>query len=164
MRSTSFGTYALMVSVLLWGVLLGGATYSTMVYFPAYLSHLPESAVVVTGPYGLNEGVFWLTIHPLLILSLIISLAVNWRDKKRRKLIAIPFAIYLVVLVMTQLYFLPELGAFRTSADSHLTSAEWAVRTNRWQTLNLIRGAVLYASMMILMLALARPREIDGDR
>jgi uncharacterized membrane protein len=153
-----------MTSVLLWGVLLGGATYASLVYFPAYLSHLPESAVVVTGPYGLDEGVFWLTIHPLLILSLIISLTVNWRDKPRRRLIAIPFAIYIVILVVTQIYFLPELGAFHTSAESGLSTAEWAIRTGRWQTLNVIRAVVMYASMIFLMLALARPRDTNGDR
>ena len=153
-----------MLSVLLWGVLLGGATYAGLVYFPAYLSHLPESSVVVTGPYGLNETVFWLTIHPLLILSLIISLTINWSDKQRRKLIAVPFAIYITILVITQIYFLPELGAFHTSAESGLSTAEWAVRTSRWQMLNVVRAAVLYSSMIFLMMALARPRDTNGDR
>ncbi|HEX8116407.1 MAG TPA: hypothetical protein VF521_03990, partial [Pyrinomonadaceae bacterium] len=78
---------SLMLSVVLWGTLLGGIAYSHLVYFPVYLSALPDSAVVVNGPYGLREGMFWGLIHPLLILSLISSLVLNWKWKARRKLI-----------------------------------------------------------------------------
>ena len=81
------GTYALFLSVILWGTLLGGIAYSHIVYFPVYLSALPASSVVVNGTYGLNEATFWLTIHPLLLISLIITLALNWKNRRRLKLI-----------------------------------------------------------------------------
>jgi hypothetical protein len=152
-----------MLSVILWGVMAGGGIYAAMVYFPAYLSHLPESAVVVTGPYGLNEGIFWLSIHPLLILSLIISLISNWRFPPRRKLITLTFAVYVVVLIITQLYFLPELFAFARSSQSSLTSDEWQMRTNRWQLLNIVRGVVIFANFFPLLFALTRTRNNVGE-
>ena len=98
-----------MISILLMGILLGGVVYSHLVYFPVYLSALPDSAVLVNGPYALNEGRFWLLIHPLAILSLIISLALNWKIRARRKLIIIPIVVYLLAIVATSLYFVPEL-------------------------------------------------------
>src|SRR5687767_1783218 len=100
-----------MLAVILWGTLLGGITYSHLVYFPVYLSALPDSAIVVNGPYGLHESIFWLTIHPLLILSLIVALVLNWKIEPRRKYILINFGVYFLVLVVTQIYFLPELRA-----------------------------------------------------
>ena len=79
MKTLRLSTISLMLSIILWGTLLGGIAYSHLVYFPVYLSALPDSAVVVNGPYGLHEELFWTLIHPLLILSLVVSLALNWK-------------------------------------------------------------------------------------
>src|SRR6476661_6863890 len=106
MAKPGVSTYALMVSTMLWGILIGGAAYAAVVYFPAYLQNLPDSAVVVTGPYGLFEGIFWMIIHPVLIASLVISLILNWKNPGRKNLIATSLVIYVVVLLVTSLYFL----------------------------------------------------------
>lgn len=157
MAALRLGTYSLFLAVILWGTLLGGIIYSHLVYFPVYLSALPDSAVVVNGPYGLREAIFWMTIHPLLILSLIAALTLNWKSGSRRKLILISFAIYIAVIVVTQLYFLPELRAFEHSPRSNLSPAEWLARGQRWQRLSWIRGAVCYAAFVPLLLALTKP-------
>ncbi len=157
MATLRLGTISLMLSVVLWGTLLGGIAYSHLVYLPAYLSALPDSAVVVNGPYGLREATFWMLIHPLLILSLVAALALNWRLRARRKLIIISFAVYLLALVVTQIYFLPELMAFERSPGSGLPPADWWARSRRWQRLSWIRGAVCYAAFVPLLLALTKP-------
>lgn len=156
MRS-KLGTYSLFLTIILWGTLLGGIVYSHIVYFPVYLSALPDSAVVVTGPYGLNDAQFWLTVHTLLILSLIVALMLNWRFKPRRKLILITCVVYLVVLAVTQIYFLPELNAFDASAQSNVSPAEWLARGQRWQRLSWIRGTVCYLAILPLLLAVTAP-------
>ncbi|MDX6614826.1 MAG: hypothetical protein QOD75_4012 [Blastocatellia bacterium] len=161
MTTQRAGTYSLFPAVILWGTLLGGIVYSHIVYFPVYLSALPASSVVVNGTYGLSEGIFWLTIHPMLILSLIIALVLNWKTKPRRKLILISLGLYLVVLVVTQIYFLPELGAFKESPKSTLSPAEWLVRTRRWQRLSWARGATMYAAILPLLIALTKPAGIS---
>lgn len=163
MPKLRLSTIALMVSIVLWGTLLGGITYSHLVYFPRYLSALPASAVVVNGPYGLHESIFWLTVHPLLILSLIVTLVLNWKLRPRRKLILISFAVYVSVLVITQIYFLPELIAFQGSPESSVTPTEWLVRTERWQRLSWIRGVVCYLAFVPLLLALTIPAERQVD-
>ena len=157
MATLGFSTISLMLSIVLWGTLLGGIAYSHLVYFPVYLSALPDSAVVVNGPYGLHEAVFWMTIHPLLILSLVVTLALNWRLRARRKLVLISFAVYLLVIVISQIYFIPELMAFARSPESGLPPAEWLARGQRWQRLSWIRGAIMYAGTLPLLLALAKP-------
>jgi hypothetical protein len=156
-------TVSLMLSIILWGTLLGGIAYSHLVYFPVYLSALPASAVIVNGPYGLNEATFWMLIHPLLILSLIATLILNWRLRARRKLIGISLVVYALVLIVSSLYFIPELVAFKQSAESGLSAAEWLARGQRWQHLSWLRGALCYAAFVPLLLALATPAEARVD-
>ena len=163
MATLRFGTYSLFLAVILWVTLLGGIAYSHLVYFPVYLSALPDSAAVVNGPYGLHEAIFWMTIHPLLILSLIAALLLNWKSRSRRKLILISSAIYIVVLVVTQMYFLPELRAFERSPGSNLPPAEWFARGQRWQRLSWIRGGVMYAGILPLLLALTKPVNVPKE-
>jgi hypothetical protein len=164
MTRLKLSNVSLMLSVVLWGTLLGGIAYSHLVYFPVYLSALPDSAVVVNGTYGLSEAIFWLIIHPLLILSLVATLALNWRLRPRRKLVLISFAVYAVVLVVSQLYFIPELGAFKHSPESGLSPAEWLARAQLWQRLSWLRGAVCYAAFIPLLLALTEPAEVPEPR
>ena len=151
-------TIALMISILLMGILLGGIVYSHIVYFPVYLSALPDSAVLVNGPYALHEERFWLLIHPLAILSLTISLALNWKNRARRKLIIIPLVVYLIAIVVTSLYFVPELMNFKNSPNLNLSRADWYARGQRWQYLSWIRGTLMGLSIVPLLHAL-RVRE-----
>jgi hypothetical protein len=153
-----FGTYALMISVILWGVLLGGVVYSHVVYFPVYLSHLPESAIITNGEYALHEEHFWTLLHPVLVLSLVISLASNWREAARRTLIASTLVVYVAVIIISFAYFIPQLAEFRNSPQSNITSAEWIQRGQHWQHMSWIRGATLFVFSIPLLFALARPK------
>ena len=146
---------ALMISILLMGILLGGIVYAHVVFFPPYLSGLPASSVLVNGPHPLHDEYFWTLIHPLAILSLIVSLALNWKIAARRKLIAIPLIVYVLAIAVTALYFVPELRAFRNSPTSGLSAAEWYARGQRWQHLSWTRGTVMGLSYIALLLALA---------
>ena len=157
MTKLRLSTFFLIISIVMWGTLLGGILYSHLVYFPVYLSALPESAVVVTGPYGIREGIFWMLIHALLIPTLIATLLLHWKWKGRRKLIAITVVVYLVALIATGLYFVPELIAFANSPNSTVSRAEWLARGRRWQLLSWIRGVFMYAGIVPLLLALAKP-------
>ena len=159
MTKSNTGTYALFPAIIFWGILLGAIAYSHTAFLPVYLSDLPNSAVVVTGKYGLNEAPFWTTIHPLLILSLITALALNWKFKPRRKLIALSFGIYISVLIATGIYFVPELMAFAKSPESNLPAAEWLARGHRWQNLSLIRGALCFIGFIPLLVALTKQRD-----
>ncbi len=156
MRS-KFGTYSLFLTIILWGTLLGGIAYSHLVYFPVYLSALPDSAVVVNGPYGLHEARFWMLIHPLLIVSFILTLVLNWQSPTRRKLILITFTVYVLVIATTLVYFVPELMAFQRSPESNVAAAEWLARGQRWQMLSWIRGLICYLACVPLLLALTKP-------
>ncbi|MBK8465995.1 MAG: DUF1772 domain-containing protein [Chloracidobacterium sp.] len=142
--------------MILWGILLGGVVYSHVVYFPVYLSHLPESAIITNGEYALHEEHFWMFIHPVLVLSLIVSLAANWSDAMRRKLIASTLVVYIAIIIISMIYFVPQLAEFHNSPRSGISSAEWIERGQRWQQLSWIRGAALFVFAFPLLVALAR--------
>jgi ABC-type transport system involved in cytochrome bd biosynthesis fused ATPase/permease subunit len=95
------------------------------------------------------------TMAGVALVALAAALALNWRSRHRRKLIALSFAVYAVVLVVSALFFIPELGAFKHSPESALSPAEWLARTQRWQHLSWLRGAVMYAAELPLLFALA---------
>ncbi len=147
-------TIALMISILLMGVLLGGIVYAHIVFFPPYLSALPASSSLVNGPYALHDEYFWTLIHPIAILSLIVSLVLNWKIPARRKLIAVPLIVYVLAIVVTAIYFVPELRAFKASPSSGVSPAEWYARGQRWQHLSWTRGTVIGLSYIALLLAL----------
>jgi hypothetical protein len=157
MLKSKLGTYSLFVVIIFFGMLLGGAAYEHLVFFPRYLSDLPNSTALVNGKYGLNIGTFWMLIHPILIVSLITTLALNWSTRARRRRILITLAVYFSIIVVTQIYFLPELGAFRHSNESNISPAEWLERGHRWLVLSWCRAAVMYIATFPLLHALTIP-------
>lgn len=153
MNRSALGTFTLFSAIAFWGILLGGIAYSHTVFLPVYLSDLPHSAAIVNGKYALNEAPFWMTIHPLLISSLTAALALNWNFVARRKLIATSFVIYIAVLIVSAVYFVPELMAFAKSPESTIPASEWLARGHRWQNLSLIRGAFCLIGFIPLLIA-----------
>lgn len=156
MKRFDLAAYSLFLPVILWGVLLGGIVYSHIVYFPVYLSDLPASAIVVNGKYGLDETMFWGPLHPILVTLLVTALAFNWKFPPRRKLLLTSLGIYIVVLIATFSYFLPELFAFKASPESTISPIEWLTRTNRWQYLSYLRGTLMFIGFIPLLIALTK--------
>jgi hypothetical protein len=154
MKSIGTRTLVIMIAVCAWAVLMGGIVYSNAILMPAFLGHLPDSASVVNGPYGINEAAFWMTIHPVVILLTLLSLIFNWRVPARRKLIASSLAVYVLVIVVTAIYFIPELITFAAGSQSNIPPAELAARASRWRLLSWIRAVVMFAIFVPMLLAL----------
>jgi hypothetical protein len=144
---------SLALAIFVWATILGGIVYSHIVWFPPYLAGLPKTAELAK---TIHDESFWLTVHPLAILSLLAALALNWKLRPRRNLILITVAIYAVAIITTALYFVPELQAFRASQSSNVGPAEWYVRGQNWQHLSWIRGTFMYLAFIPLLLAWRR--------
>ncbi|HEV2720821.1 MAG TPA: hypothetical protein VG323_12440 [Thermoanaerobaculia bacterium] len=65
-------------------------------------------------------------------------------------------AIYAVAIIVTSIYFVPELMAYRNSASSTVSAAEWYAHGQKWQHLSWIRGFFMYAGFIPLLLAWRR--------
>lgn len=150
-------TLSLFLLNILWGMLMGVIFYAHLVVYPVFLSNLPKSAVMVSGPYGLRDALFWMLIHPTLLLTFIAALALNWRWKSRRKLIGISLGLYVLVIAATITYFVPELMAFIKSPETDVQPAEWLGRAQWWQRLSWARQAVMHIPQVLLLVALRKP-------
>jgi hypothetical protein len=144
---------SLAAAIVAWATLLGGIVYCHIVWFPPYLSGLPKTAALAQ---TIHDEYFWQTIHPIAILALAAALALNWKLRQRRNLIAVTVVVYAVAIAATAVYFVPELMAFRDSASSAVSAAEWYARGQKWQHLSWIRGAFCYAAFVPLLLAWRR--------
>lgn len=151
---------SLFTAITFWAIIVGGIVYSHIAYFPSYLSHLPESNNLINGEYGLKDANFWMFIHPIAILSTIITLTLNWKLKARRKFIFITLGIYALAIIATAVYFVPELMAFAGSTNNTtVTPAEWLQRGQTWQHLSWIRGAFMFVGFLILQVALTKDNQ-----
>lgn len=154
---------SLFITISLWAMIIGGVLYSHIVYFPPYLSHLPESNSLITGKYGLKDQNFWMPLHPLVILSTFTSLIVNWKTLEKRKYILIALGIYALAIIATAIYFVPNLLAFADSGNSTtVTAAEWYQRGQTWQKLSWIRGSSLFIGFIMLLIALTKNKQPDN--
>lgn len=148
---------SLYAAVSLWAIIIGGVMYSHLVYFPAYLSNLPESNSLITGEHGFKDGNFWMLVHPFAIVSTILTLILNWKLKIRRKLILTSFSIYTLAIIATAIYFLPNLFMFADAAKyPTITPEEWDQRGQTWQYLSWIRGSLLFIGFLCLLNALTK--------
>jgi hypothetical protein len=155
---------SLVFSIMLWANIIGGIMYTHIVYFPAYLSHLPESNSLITGKYGLHDEYFWLFVHPLAILSTIVTLILNWKLKTRRKFIFTSFGIYALVLVATAAYFIPGLLAFANSTNNTaVTPAQWFQKGQTWQHMSWIRGSFVFVGFLLMVIALTKDNPVRKD-
>jgi hypothetical protein len=151
---------SLIAAITIWAMIIGGIAYSHVVYFPAYLSHLPESNFLITGEYGLHDENFWMLAHPLAILFTITTLLLNWKLKVRRKFILIALSVYVLAIIATATYFLPELKNFAGSNRSaNITRSEWFQRGQSWQYLSWIRGTFMYLCFILLLIALTKDKK-----
>jgi hypothetical protein len=64
------------------------------------------------------------------------------------------------VLVVSSLFFIPELMAFKQSPESNLPPAEWLERGKRWQYLSWIRGTVCFLGFIPLLIALTKANDV----
>ncbi|MEP7322704.1 MAG: hypothetical protein ABI761_12330 [Saprospiraceae bacterium] len=155
---------SLFTAITLWAIIVGGVVYSHIVYFPSYLSHLPESNSLIKGEYGIQDGNFWILIHPVAMLSTIMALILNWKLKTRRKLILISLSIYVLAIIATAFYFVPGLKAFADSNNNSAVSpSEWYQRGQMWQHLSWIRGSFMYIAFLMLLIALTKDTAVDSN-
>ncbi len=148
--------YAL--ACLSFSVVIGAAIYEHVAVVPQWAAAPPASLSMFQGEHGLNPAPFWMAIHPVTLLLLLASLFLSWKTG-RRKNILITVSVYVLILVITFIYFVPELlsitgTAFSAEVDSSLTK-----RARLWEILSLARLAVLIVLSVTLFMGLSKPKQ-----
>lgn len=152
--------YAL--TCLSFSVIVGAAIYEHTALWPAAFSEPPKSLMVFQGPYRLDAAMFWMLVHPVTLLLFVITLAVSW-NTNRRKNVLIAMGGYVVILLVTFSFFVPELLELTGTPYSDTVDASLQSRASRWTTLSLIRLGLLIVLAMNLLVGLTKAEKLGSN-
>ena len=152
--------YAL--TCLSFSVIIGAAIYEHMALWPAAFAELPKSLSVFQGPYRLDAASFWMSVHPVTLLLFVITLVVSWKTA-RKKPVLIAMTGYILILIITSIYFVPELMELTGALYNDSIDASLQFRGSRWITLSLIRAAILILLAVNLLLGLTKAETRIAD-
>ena len=145
--------YAL--TCLAFAIIIGGAVYEHLNVVPQWVAGPPASLSMFQGEHGLHPELFWMLIHPFNLLLFTLTLIVHWRSG-RRKNIVIVLATYIAILLVTAVYFVPELISITTTAFSPVPDEGLTQRAKLWEALSIVRLLVLVVLALVLFTGLTK--------
>ncbi len=143
------------VSCLLFSITIGGAVYEHIAVVPAWSAAPPSSLTMFQGQYGLNAAPFWMAIHPVAIVFLTLSLITSWKTDRKFNLITTLVG-YILILVATATYFVPELLEIINTPYSETVDVDLTKRAGTWETLSIVRLVILIGLSLILYSGLTK--------
>lgn len=148
------GRILLTLLVIVLGLEIGAGIYEARVLVPLWASAPPGSLVA----YNLQElrpnpGLhFWIFTTPLVGLLALANLVAAFRSAPPRRLWWLMGSLLAVmVVVMTFVYFVPELQTFERLRDREAVAMTW--RVPRWVALNWLRAVVYILAWLSLLRA-----------
>ena len=151
-------TLLLSLACLSFCIVIGAAVYEHLTMVPVWASAAPASLAMFQGEYAVAAMRFWVPIHPITVALLAVSLAANWKTGRRTSIL-VCLGGYVVILIVTFAYFVPEILAITKSPYSATVDPALTGRAKFWETLSLARLAALLVLAMILLLGLSKSAE-----
>jgi hypothetical protein len=155
----SFSNIFLIMASIAFITIIGAAIYEHAAVVPVWSMAPPVSLSMFQGQFGIQPANFWMPVHPVTTVLLAAALIANWKQA-RRKQILIVLGCYLLILMITAVYFVPELLAITTSAYSAAKSLDLTMRADMWEKLSLLRLGVLLVLAGILLRSLTIQTEV----
>lgn len=140
-------------------IMVGGAVYEHIAVVPQWSAAPPASLSMFQGEYGLNPAPFWMIIHPVNLILFLITLALHWKTERMKSLL-IPFLSYVVILVITAIFFVPELISITETPFANTTDAGLTERAKFWELMSIVR----LVTLMILVVILSTGMALSPDR
>ena len=147
------------ITCLSFAIIIGGAVYEHLTVVPKWTAGPPASLVMFQGEYGLNTEMFWMLIHPTTLLLFVITLIMHWKSPRRKNL-SIVLGTYISTLIITSIYFVPELISIITTSYSPVVDANLTSRAQLWEVLSIIRLGVLMILAIILFTGLTKNNSV----
>lgn len=136
-------------------IVIGAAVYEHVAVVPQWTAAPPLSLSMFQGKYGLNPTPFWKAIHPVTLLLLSSSLILFWRTGSRPYLLTTGIG-YVLVLIITFAFFVPELIAITGSGYASQSDSSLVQRASLWEALSLVRLAFLILLAIVGLLGLTK--------
>ena len=135
--------------------MVGGAVYEHLNMVPQWSAAPPASLSMFQGEYGINQGLFWMIIHPVIIFLFLVTIVLHWKTARRKNLVT-TLIVYIIILVITSIYFVPELIRITTTPFTTVADAELTKRAGLWEILSIARLIVLLVLSVILFVGLTK--------
>jgi hypothetical protein len=152
-----FPTYILGVSTLLLGVMVSVGIYSAFFIFPKYFASPPVSFALWREDNALSANSFWIPIQIGTLVTLTLALIFNWKFPIRRKRLLIVVSSYIVVWIISLIFFVPLVMEFLKMPANTVITEELSKKIHNWQSLSWFRHIILLAAYIIQLTALATP-------
>ena len=136
-------------------IVFGGAVYEHIAIWPTAYEAPPKSLSMFQGEYGLYSAPFWQSIHPVTLVLFIATLIVSWKTD-RRKFVLIPFIGYVIILIITSIYFVPELIDIISSEYAENVDQSLVERGALWEKLSIVRMIIGILLMSVLYFGLTK--------
>ena len=143
------------ITCLVFTIIIGGAVYEHLNIVPKWAAAPPASLSMFQGEFGLKPELFWMIVHPVTLVLFTLTLIWHWKSQRRKSIIT-AFAGYIAILVITSIYFVPELISITTTGFSQAIDAALIERAGMWETLSIVRLFVLVILALVLFLGLAK--------
>ena len=148
---TKLATPVLIACTLFMTIVAGVGIYEHMFGIPRMLS-TPTALIEMSNASQGQPEKFWIPLHALSLLTLILSMTFNWRNPNRKKLILAVFIGYIYISVVS-IFFARELFAFKELTDI----TEFNRQTKQWILLSWHRPIIGLISVVLSMIAISKP-------
>lgn len=132
----------LFYAVALYFVMNGAQLWETAIMVPAWTAAPPESLFFFKGTYGLDFKYFWIIVHSIHEVVLLVAIILNWSRRNRRNIMLLLFAAHAAVRIWTLTYFAPTLMEFMAMEVRPGTDTALLEKANTWKMLNYLRVAI----------------------
>lgn len=134
----------LFITTLAYFLMNGAQIFETAVIIPKWTASPPETFQMFKGKYGIDLKTFWIVIHSLHEMTLILAIIFCWKLDIRNPLLIL-FAIHFAVRVWTLGYFAPNIIEFQKIANMKSVGTDLLNKTTMWRNLNYIRVGIFIA-------------------
>lgn len=151
MKQFQFKNLFLSLACLGFIVILGAGIYEQINIHSKWITAPPRSLYMFQGSEGLDISVFWKLIHPIVLLCFILALITNWKTARRKSLL-VAVTGYVIILITTATYFVPELVKLITYPYSDTVLPDLQHRASVWSQLNIVRAVIIFLLALNLLL------------
>jgi hypothetical protein len=157
----------LWMSVIGWGIGLGGKLFDLIILAGAWSATPPASLVLL--PYGprfpLNPGDFFQTLSLLLVVGMLGALISGWKTRfAYRVWLWLPVLAFLVIWIFTPTVFWPMINELYGAASGKIarTDAQLIVLTRRWIIWDWFRVGAIALGFISSIRAISIPYPREG--